>query len=131
MKNYRVEENGEVASLNGLPPVAFVRISDGEIFIPHPDKRKKKRWVNKIMFEEYNQDGYFGWNTKLFSLYVVDGSFEPVFFNWQIPRVANFYRLQKEFKEAKIAYEEYETGCCHYCKMPLHVCLCSHDDDDD
>jgi hypothetical protein len=109
-------------------PFAFIRKSDGAIFIKHPTK---KHWVLKDLFEKHNQEGWPYWTTDLFKSYAADGVFEVLFSKYGVELTSNYYRCQKEWEELKIKKWEFDNNECYYCHMPKHVCLCSHDDEDD
>jgi hypothetical protein len=106
---------------------AFIRCSDGEIFIPHPGV--EGRWLSKRMYESNSvNEGWSHWTTKLFMRLVSDGSFEVVWSKYDIETYSDYYKKQRDFNEAKRKYNEAKTGICEGCGMTLHVCLCSHDD---
>lgn len=111
--------------MNKIKPRAFIRKSDGEIFEPHPEK---PNLVQRSYYEKFGEGcpGHKHWTIESF-LNMPD-DFEPVWSKYDIEVYSDYYRLQDEFEQAKIKYQEHKTGICSGCGMALHVCLCSHDD---
>lgn len=52
---------------------AYIRISDGDVFIKHP--YLENRWVNENSLKKFGQLGYETWTTELFDKFVEDGVF--------------------------------------------------------
>ena len=104
--------------------VAFIRKSDGDIYVRNPEI--KDGWISPNSLS--GSLGWPSWTTNLFMSYVSNGEFDVAFTEEAKTLLSNFYKAKKKAEEAKIKNYEVNTGECYHCKMILHNCLCSHEE---